>query len=81
MRIPEEVPKRLFFVESLASDTLPPDVTFCLMLFDSEAFDMEPFCALMFTLNHDGVFIGDTIPTYAVFFGIVNLNQLSRNLS
>jgi len=81
MRIPEEVAKRLFFVESFASNTLPSDITFGLMFFDSKTFNVEPLSTLVFTLNHDRVFIRNTIPANTVFLRVVYLNQLSWNFS
>ena len=53
MRIPEEVADRVLLVESLATDASPANITFGLMLLDTETFDVEPFSALVLALDHD----------------------------
>lgn len=47
-------------------------IRFCLMLFDSNTFNVEPFLAFSFTLHHSGVLVGLAKPTYTIFLEIFN---------
>lgn len=67
-------------IERSTAHTDQFDVIFGLVLFDAQTFNMEPLLTAVLALHHDGVFVGDTKPAYAVLFGVIYVDQLCWHL-
>ena len=81
MRVPIEVAKRVFSVESLAADTPPLDIALSLVLLDTQALNVEPLGALVLTLDHYRIFVRHPVSANAILLRVVNLNQFRWHLS
>jgi hypothetical protein len=75
MRIPVKIPERILFIECLASNATPLDVTLGLMFLNTQTFDVEPLSALVLALDHERILVGYTVAANTILFGVIYLYQ------